>query len=176
MTFTYQLEAADWIAFNVHCLKNSRVHRRQRFWTCLGVPSAILVLGLIGSLVIQKDSGFAIASCVICVVVFFAYPKVYDDSILKRLKRIMDDPENTKAFGRQTVTLSPDGYHSSRPGAEATIAWDHVVRLAETSDHVFLYLSAIDAIVIPRRSVEGASFEDVKARLCEYVGKTASGD
>ena len=173
MTFTYQFEPADWIAFNVHYLKNSRVHQRQRFWACFGVVVGFLALGLVVLLAREKDVGLAISLSVIGVVMFFAYPKVYDDSILKRIKKTVDDPDNAKTFGRETVTLTPEGFHTSRPGAEATIAWDNVLKLAETPDHIFLYLSAVNAIVIPRRSLEGASFEAAKRQLQQYMGMAA---
>jgi hypothetical protein len=168
VTFTYQLEAADCIAFNLHYMKNSRVYRRDRFRAGLGGLVAFLVFGLALFFARGWDLELAIAFSVIGVVMFFAFPKVYDDSNLKSLKRTLNDPDNAKAFARQTVTLAPEGFYTSRPGAEATTAWDNILKLAETPDHLFLYLSAAYAIIIPRRSLEGASFEDVRDQIRRY--------
>lgn len=142
MTFTYQFEKADWIAFSIYHLKNSRVHQRERFWVRVGVSIGLLLFGLIVFLVGEKDVGYVIGSCVAAVIVFFAYPRVYDDSTLKRIRKTVGDPDNTKMFGTQSVTLSLEGIHMSQTGAEANIAWDNTIKLAETSDYLFLYTSA----------------------------------
>lgn len=54
----------------------------------------------------------------------------------------MGDPDNTKMFGTQGVTLSPEGIHVSQTGAEGNVVWDNTVKLAETSDYLSLYTSA----------------------------------
>lgn len=174
MTFAYQFEAADWIAFNVHYLKNSRVCRRQRFRARMGFLFALLTFSLVLVFTAEKGVGFAICLSVVGIVGFLAYPSVHDDSAMKRIRKLADEPDNTKVFGTVMMTLSPEGLRASRPGAETTLAWSRILKLVETTDHIFLYVSALDAIIIPRRSIEGASFEDVRTRLREYTGNTAS--
>jgi hypothetical protein len=174
MTFTFSFEPADWIDFNAHHLKNSRIHRRQRFWARMGFLSAFLVLSLVLVLTEEKGLGFAVCFSVVGVVGFLAYPSVYDDSVMKRIRRLADDPDNMKVFGTVSMTLSPEGLRVSRPGEETALAWSRVLRLVETADHVFLYVSALDAIIIPRRSLEGVSFDGVNSKLREYVGKATS--
>jgi len=138
------------------------------------VSTGLLLSGVIVFLAGEKDVGFAVTGCVIAAVVFFAYPKVYDDSTLKGIKKTVGDPDNMKVFGRQSVTLSSEGIHVSGTEAETRLAWDHIVKLAETPDYLFLYTSAVAAIIIPRRSLQGASFEEVRIQLRAYTGKMAS--
>jgi hypothetical protein len=174
MTFTYQFEPADWIAFSLHYLRNSRTHHRQRLRARFWFLAAFLALSLILFFETEKDRGLVINFSVVGVVGFFAYPKVYDDAVMKRMRKYGDDPDNAKWWGRQTVTFSAEGIRICRSTAESRLAWSNVVRLAETPDHLFVYISAAEAIVVPRRSLEGASFEDVRRQLQQYVTSTTS--
>jgi len=45
MTFTYQFEPADWIAFSLHYLRNSRTHHRQRLRARFWFLAAFLAFG-----------------------------------------------------------------------------------------------------------------------------------
>lgn len=170
MTFAYQFEPADWTAFSLHYLKNSPTHRRQRLRARFWFLATFLALALILFFETEKDRGFVVCLSVIGVVGFFAYPKVYDDTVMKRMGKYVDDPDNAKLWGRQTVTLSAEGIRLARATAESRLAWSNVVRLAEAPDHLFIYIAAAEAIVVPRRSLEGASFEDVRGQLRQYMG------
>lgn len=165
MTFAYQFEKPDWTAFCLYHVEDSRAYRKQRFWSrFLLIPVALLFV-LRGFLDQERDFAFGLTFFVVALVWFFAWPKVSDTSNMNRIKKTVEDPENTRVFGKRTMTLTPEGIHVSRPGAESTIAWDNVVKVVESQDHIFVYMSTIEAIVIPRLSLEGASFEDVKNQI-----------
>ena len=172
MTFSYDFNKADWMAFSEYYLRHSALHRRWRFWSRFGfVPVAILFL-LGGFLDPQKDLGWVISFGIVGVVFFFAYPRVYDHQALTRVRKDIENPENAKAIGRQTMTLLPECIRVCGPGAESTVSWDRIVKVVGTEDHLFVHLSAAAAIVIPRLSLQGASFEEVKARFEQQVGET----
>jgi hypothetical protein len=168
MTFECEFSPEDWLAFGVYDREHSRLCRRQRFWLRFAfTPIAAVFIGD-ALLYRQRDPGLAVLFLIVAVVWFFVYPAVYDDSIRKKMRKVVEDPRNTKLFGKQTTTLTPEHVHQGSPGGESTITWDNVIEVAGTKDYVFLYTSTVHAIVIPRLSLKGVSFEDVRIKCDEY--------
>lgn len=170
MTFECEFGPEDWLAFGMYDREHSRVCRRQRFW--LRFAFMLIAAVLMGDALVNRgrDSGLAIMFLIVAIVWFFVYPAVYDDSILKKMKKVVGDPRNTKLFGKRTTTLTPEHVYQRWSGGESTVVWTSVIEVAGTEDYVFIYISTVEAIVIPRLSLKGVSFEDLKTKLDEYYG------
>jgi hypothetical protein len=168
MTFEYEFSPVDWLAFSVYHRQHSPAHRRQRFWlrfAFMPVGAIFIVDALLGR---QTDPGLALTFVVVTIVWFFLYPKVYDNSATKGIRKTVEDPENARVFGRRTATLTPESLHLRWSGGESTILWDSVLKVAGSQDYIFVYSSTIAAVIIPRLSLQGISFEDLKANIEQY--------
>lgn len=168
MTFECEFSPEDWLAFGIYDREHSRLCRRQRFWlrfTFMPIAAVFIGDALLNR---ERDPGLAVMFLIVAIAWFFVYPAVYDDSILKKMKKVVEDPRNTKLFGKRTTTLTPEHVYQQWPGGESTVMWDNVIEVAGTKDHVFIYVSTVEAIVIPRMSLKGVSFEDLRIKCDEY--------
>jgi hypothetical protein len=168
MTFEHEFSPEDWLAFGVYDREHSRLCRRQRFWLRFAfLPIAAVFIGD-ALLHRERDPGLAVLFLIVTVLWFVLYPMVYDDSIRKKMKKVVGDPRNTKVFGKCTTTLTPEHVYQRSPRGESTIPWDNVMEVAGTKDYVFLYISTVEAIVMPRMSLKGISFEGLRSKCDEY--------
>jgi len=169
MIFSYQLEEADWMAFNAHHRQHSKGHGRYRWlarFAVLPIPLFLVILGMVRP---PTDWGLVVVFAGVGVICFLFYPRVLDNAALRQAGRAAGDPANLHCLGQKTVTLSPEQMHVQAAGEESTIAWSNVVKVERTDDHIFVYLSTIEAIVIPRASLEDASFDEVWTKVNAYL-------
>jgi len=176
VTFSYQLEEADWKAFSAHHRQHSQGHGQHRWlarFAVLSVPLFPMILGLIRP---PMDGDLVAICAAVGVIGFLFYPRILDGAAMRQAGRVATDPANVHCLGRKTVTLSPEGLQVRGVGVEASIAWTHIVKTERTDDHIFIYLSSVGAMVIPRASLEGVSFDDVWARVNEYLSPKDEGN
>lgn len=171
MEFSYQFDESTWLAFNEHNLRYSPIHRRTRFWSRFVIIPIALVFIVHDYFAKDEVVGLTITFSVIAVFWFFLYPKVYNNSVMKKVKKIVRDEKNRSRFEKQTFEITPEHIHWFSAGGESTVNWDKIVSVTETDDYIFIYISTVEAIIIPHKSLEGASFEDVKSKVNEYFGK-----
>ncbi len=82
---------------------------------------------------------------------------------------------NRILFGKQRVTLSPDGITKSGELDETRIAWPAVERVIKDREHVFIYTSALTAFIVPRRAfADLVGFDEfaMKAVRCHEQAET----
>jgi hypothetical protein len=59
---------------------------------------------------------------------------------------------NQAVFGHHTITLSEAGIHTKSPGSESDLEWSTIQKVLQSKSHIFLYISAINALVIPKKA------------------------
>ena len=171
MTFSYRYEEADWIAFYRHYLRNVWRCRRPRLRT--GILLVALVVSLVMLAVRARQPEFPLALAVLTA--FFAFslycPRVWEPYLVRRFEATVAHPANAKKFSRKTMTLTPEYIHLVDHGSEAKVAWDRCVHADRTDDHIFVYVGAVEALVIPHASLEGAAFDEIWTQIKQYMGE-----
>ena len=56
-------------------------------------------------------------------------------------------------FGRHALTLTEDGLAERGPKSEHRFAWSAVQKVVVSPDHIFVFLSTLQGIIIPRRAL-----------------------
>ena len=169
MTFSCRFEKADWVAFYRHQHRRSWGFRKPRLW----LRCAVVLIAAVVVFIALRDPLGGAAQMVMISLVFLAslqaFPEAWEYCFVKRFERVVDHPDNARVVGSATMALTPERLHVQGDGAESTVAWAKVVRAERTEAHLFLYVSTIQAIVIPRASLEGASFDEVWTKVNEYL-------
>lgn len=154
MNINYNFELNDWMAFQEFHLSESKQFKKTKLITTLTVP---IVYGLFilndamkGELDIIPTSIFTVIS----ILWMIYYPKRLTIRTLKKVKKILEDPANSKMFGIHTIELSEQGLKITKPESENFINWSGLIRIAETKNYYFIYNTTVSAIVIPKVKIE----------------------
>jgi hypothetical protein len=82
--------------------------------------------------------------------------------------------DTSSIFGRHRIVLSPHEIYERSPKAESRLAMSIVTRIVVTTDYAFVYISPIQAFIIPRRAFfPPATFDAFVRTLEEYSGVRA---
>ncbi|HOH63233.1 MAG TPA: YcxB family protein [Sedimentisphaerales bacterium] len=166
--FSYRLEESDWTAFTVHH-RRSKAQGRHRWlarFAVLPIPLLLVILGVVRPPVNWDLVVLFLGLSVLC---FLFYPRVLDNAALRQAEYIAGNSANVHCLGERRIALSPEWLHVQGSGVQSTFTWPSVVKAERTDDHIFIYMSTSEALIIPRASLDGASFEDVWTRANEYL-------
>lgn len=152
MELEFERTPQDVIDFNLYHLEHSAVSRRerltQRLLAALLTAAFVLMLSLWPSgqlnALIWGAAGFTAS------VIFLIYPMLLRQVTLGRLKQLIREGNNDTLFGPQTLSISADGILARNRSSESKIQWAAVQQVAESKRQLFLFTSAIGALVIPK--------------------------
>ncbi len=89
------------------------------------------------------------------------FPWFYRHQLRRGAERMMGEGANHAQLARQRVTITPEEIVAASELGRSSTSWRAVERVAATADHVFVYTSALGAVVVPRRAFAGTGeFED----------------
>ena len=69
----------------------------------------------------------------------------------KEAKQIAEDPDNHAIFDDTILQSADDGVHLKTENAETRYTWKAIIKKTETAEYYFLFINAIQAIIIPKR-------------------------
>lgn len=170
LSFSYRLGAVDWTALSLYHRRAQarRWHRWLAGIVVLPIPLLLVILGLIRPPVDWEPVVISTGVAVVCSLI---YPSLFDNMVFRQAERLANDAANGHCLGPMSIGLSPEWLHVQGRGVASTIAWPNFVKAERTDEHIFIYLAAIEALVVPRGSLEGASFEDVWSTIDDYVNR-----
>jgi|GEM_PF-2061233 len=83
---------------------------------------------------------------------------------------------STPAFTAEHVhELAPEGYRVRTPTGDRLVAWEGIVRTAESRDFFLLYPGRAHAFFLPRRAVPPDRLDEVRAFLAAHAGRAGTG-
>ena len=153
----YTLCCDDIVAFNLHHVTTSptarQTRRRVLFWSMFSL-SAYALVDLWGELVkgynlVQALTG--IYPLLILMLLFLLiYPKLYHWSIRRYARRSWNEGKNKTMIGELTLRVDKDGIQYTGPHSASRFDWEVVERVDALKNYIFLYISASNAIALPR--------------------------
>jgi hypothetical protein len=155
MKIRYRNEFEDMRAFWQHLMSTNAAIKRQRlvallFMVVIFAAIAVFAGRRAGSL---SPALVVVAFGALFLVLFWRNSGRISD---RRLRQMCPEEENRGVLCEHTIELTDDGVLETSPTGQTTTNWDGIVRVAETDDYVFLYITTNMAHVIPRnRLIEG---------------------
>jgi hypothetical protein len=93
---------------------------------------------------------------VIAVLYFLMVPWLIKRSVRRRVRDILELPENSHVLQESEVILMDTGIIDRDNASETRYNWEAIVRKAETGTSYYLYTNSHHAIVIPKRALGNA--------------------
>src|SRR5262249_38627027 len=79
------------------------------------------------------------------------------------VRRIYKGSEGKGEFRRRCLSLSPEGLHTVSEVTDSLTKWPAIEKIAVTDEHLFLYISLTQAIIVPKRAF------DAEWRFTDFV-------
>lgn len=165
MDHEYEVTLEDLVAFNMHYFRHNSAIRRQLLSGRILVALLTTLLALLFIFVLNTAANrnqpldwFAAAVSVVGGgVIFLIYPLLSQCGLQRRAIRLLADPANRSMLGKKRLVLGPDAIEFQSELSTSSTKWAGLERIATTDSLILLYLTAMSAIVVPKRSFADAS-------------------
>lgn len=155
-TLNYHITTDDIIHFNLYHFRHSPAAQKQQRIIRIIVSIGVAILGLVMFYLIDggKNPGFIsyLSAFVSGVAVFFIWPRIVQRGIREQTAKMLAEGKNKGIVGEQTLTLTPDYMMCVSEAGESTIKWSSVERVVTTDEYTFIYISSVNAFIVPRRA------------------------
>jgi hypothetical protein len=93
---------------------------------------------------------------IIGTVYFMLVPILVRNSIRRRTKQIISEPENQHVLDESEIIITETGIIDQDKVSQSKYDWDAIVKKTETHNGYYLYTNSYHAIVIPKRVVRNS--------------------
>jgi hypothetical protein len=158
MSINFTLSMDDLIAFNRYHLCHSPMVRRT-YWKGLLLPPLVwTVLCLLLSRLAVSAQGTWLESIRDLLPLFLGapvylviFPLVRKRCISRQIGALLREGDNTSVLGAHRVEATPEGFCQTNNSGLTQCKWNAIKKVAISDDHIFLYLSAVSAFIIPKK-------------------------
>jgi hypothetical protein len=175
MKLAYDFNLEDWSSFQRFHYSTSPSCRRMRNMGRILLPVAVLLLITSQFLRRRFDPVYFGIFATFSIVWFILYPRWFDAKIIRRSTQFLKEGNTDSMFGRREIELLPDRVHIISPSGEATYHASAITKTVETPNALLLYVSSIQALILPRRKLSDADFQQAAVFVREhYAGESAN--
>ena len=164
MNVTYTLTEADVYAFQLHFYDTRKRAAYLMFrwgFTLICFVIAFLIFGFRPG--VQNRLMFG-AFCFAGMLLLAIAPLLWRSNLRKHVRR---QSKAIPGFGQPVrLTITPDGFTITAPVGETRWKWEGVLEITETAGHLFLWISTVYAVVLPKRALTDDSDIPVRIREC----------
>jgi|GEM_PF-2009486 len=172
MKIAYELFAKDIAEFTAYAQRHSPGFRRKMWLQRVVAPLCLFgVLYLWASVShdrYERNYFLLPGAGLICLIWFFAYPSVYLDMRRRQVKKLYESESEQRKLGEHELCLDEEGIFVRTPLGETRLRWSGIEEIAETEHYIFLCISRVAAIILPKEEIADDA-------LCEHLVKLARG-
>lgn len=153
MIVQFDLALADYIAFSLHHATHAPTMRKSVRSLRFGLPALWLALVLLPVALGEPFGGLEAAFAVMALLWVIFLPSFLRWSVQRNATRYYERGLVNGQLGPHRVELTETGIRDSTPVSDFHMAWSGVERVAEGPDHLFVYLGAHAAHIIPKSAL-----------------------
>ena len=167
MNFVYELNKQDIIDFNLFHITYSKLSRRSYFLQRYIFSLSFLVLPFLLRQFTNMPLGYWLV-VFICLYLFWVtfYPKRLKRIVSRRISKLLAEGKNNSVVGGHNLAITDDGIVDRSEHSEAKTQFSAIESIVEDKEHIFIYVSANSAHIIPSRIFEN---EDRKAEFLTFL-------
>jgi hypothetical protein len=175
MEITYRLIEEDYVKFNLFHVRNSPTSTKTLKVQRYLIPAIYLVISVLFLLILNPPAPvLGILFLVTGILWFVFYPKYYYGYIKRQVKKMMKEGKNEDLLGNQTIIFTEEGLHKTGFKGETKLLWSGIERLGEDDANLYLYNSAVSAIILPKRKI--SNLDEFKSYLQARIGSPLSAE
>lgn len=170
MTIECDITPDDLLAFNLYHLSHSPVVRRQYMRTWFFPAFVWLMICTAIWYLADRERGEPLQTFLALLPLFggvplylIMFPLMQRRRLRKTITAMFEEGSNRALMSHHTIEISSDAISDSTGLSKTKMAWQGVDRIVRHDDYAFVYLNALEAVIIPRRAFADA------ARFDEFV-------
>lgn len=169
MTIRFNMQLADTLACVKHYLKSDKGARKAMLWYRVMVPLIWAILLVPDVAHGRTNVAIVVVGIATSVVWWFAAPALYHRLVLRQAKKAYGKPGNEKLFGNVEMTLDENEVKVKKSDREAVSPWPNITKAAKNADYIFLHLSNVSMIAIPRRDLSEQEWREAEEIVKKQV-------
>jgi hypothetical protein len=170
ITIQYTLSKDDYVNYYTYMYWDAKDRKRKRLrnmikqggFFCL-FSSVLFFSGVYG-----RMNKISISVFVLFFAATFLPMLTGRNQMVKQAEAIADDPDNFSIFNETTLTASDTEISLKNIIVDSKLKWNAVIKKTETANYYFLFLNAMQAIIIPKSAFkkidEQEAFDKILSR------------
>ena len=158
MRLHYTITEDDYIKYNLYHISNSASQKRIVLILRLLMP---VLFAIIFFIAIPESWVLALSIALVFSIAWFIYlPRSYGRSVMKNVKRLLQEGSANEFVGEYTLELLPDKIKETHSGRLAETPLSVVDRMGRDENSLYIYCGSITAIIIPWRTFKDSREKD----------------
>lgn len=155
----YSVDLDDIVAFNQFHASQSptyqRSWRRER-WIYPPIFAGLAILWIMSA---GRMTASSLAILLLAVAWPVLVPRYLRWRLTRYVRRMYSEGSNASLIGVHEAVTLEDALAVTTPGDDTKIRWSAIGRVLTTPDYGFMYMSATQAVIIPRRTIVTGDFQ-----------------
>ncbi|MEN9572552.1 MAG: hypothetical protein RL514_407 [Verrucomicrobiota bacterium] len=182
LTIECEVTKDDVVEFNQYHNRHSPFGRQQYSRMLFRFPAVWLLVFAVIWFFSSQQSGtplqsFLELSPLLYGLIFYLLyaPFAFRRAIQRAVNGMLEEGKRSGLLGRHRITLTPESVVEATEFSQASTSWRAVEGVVEFGNHVFIYNTAMSAIVVPRRGFAAQSeFNKFVSTASSYREKAAT--
>jgi len=167
MNFEYELNKQDLIDFNLFHITYSKLTRRSYFIQRYILSLSFLVLPFLLRQFTNMSLGYWLVVFILLYLYWVVfYPKRLKKIVSRKISKMLAEGKNKSVVGTHNLVISENGIVDRSEHSEAKTQFSAIENIVEDKEHIFIYVNANSAHIIPIRIFEN---EDQKKELLTFL-------
>ena len=150
MNLEYEMTRQDYIDFNIYHMTHSTTMKRSLLIQRFIFPIIFLICPLLLTKITTIPLWYWTSIFIITSILWIAfYPKILKRLIEKKVSQMLEEGKTTGIVGIHNLSVSEDGIIDKTEFSETK--YDLIEKIVESETHIFIYVSAVMAYIIPIR-------------------------
>lgn len=162
LSFKFNLTEEEYFEYNYYttwAAPHKKKYRIRYYARVLALYSIIAVLYIFTNHSHRIEIDLSVFA-IIGIVYFLMVPLLIRNSIRRRTKQIIAEPENQHVLDESEIIITDTGITDQDNVSQSRYDWDAIVKKSETPNSYYLYTNSYHAIVIPKRILKNREEKD----------------
>lgn len=164
MELHFKISFEDIVELHKNIIANSNHHKKLR-WMIFILSSAYYLI-----FVLNRITLFSVTVTIICFILFIP---LFNYVALFATKRILIKQKNLLLIGEHKLTINDDGIIQETEGSHTVFEWSLFVNVRQDSSNYYLYVSDLQALLVPK---EAFLDKEAEQDFNRYLEKNMTGD
>lgn len=179
MHIIFGINAEELFLFNQYLFDNSKTIQKaftkNRSMISFSPILAAMILSLVNELSPLNALILAgIVAITISLPAYYVYPMLVRKNLRKRIVKMYSEGQNNGIIGEHELQIDADGLVEKTQLGEVRQEWDKIKDIVSLEGRTYIFISDINAYILPRQSVVSGDYDAFVAELKKHKANLSS--